>query len=251
MTLPLKQGRTFIIAEAGTNHADLNTEKRFAKALEYVETAANCGADAVKFQWFWTGIDNYIPLQKDMFCWLDGDEARAPTWRASVMDIEAWLRVKEYTEACGLAFLASAFQTSTVEWLVSLKLAATKVASRAAKNFPYDAPGLPEPIIVSEGMQPFILPQPFERFIILQCESKYPSTLRYDRGRVHYHTDGFSDHSGKPFLGIEAISDGCPMLEVHYMIDRLDAGPNLPACLSVQELKLLCQARDYYANRRA
>jgi sialic acid synthase SpsE len=62
---------------------------------------------------------------------------------------------------------------------------------------------------------------------------------------------GFSDHSGKPFLGIDAISRGCKLLEVHFKVDGIDAGLDLPACLTVDELRLVCEARDYYAERRA
>ena len=41
--------RSFIIAEAGVNH---NGDE--ALALQLVETAAECGADAVKFQTFYS-----------------------------------------------------------------------------------------------------------------------------------------------------------------------------------------------------
>lgn len=33
--------------------------------------------------------------------------------------------------------------------------------------------------------------------------------------------------------------------------DPVDAGPDLPACLTLDELKLVCEARDYYAERKA
>ena len=44
--------RCFIIAEAGTNHADSVLEERKDKALHYVERAKEFGADAVEFQIF-------------------------------------------------------------------------------------------------------------------------------------------------------------------------------------------------------
>lgn len=234
--------RAFIVAEAATGHSDIDPAKRFGKAMRLVEAAAKAGADAVKFQWFWTGIDNYVDLQGNMFCWIDGDEARAPRWRASVLSPEEWRQIKEFAEACGLVFLASTFQFATVSWLSDLDVAASKVASRAAKNFPYLT--APRPYLISTGMElPDAIPFP-DSAILLQCEASYPSTTRW-RGK---HA-GFSDHSGRPFLGIDAISRGCKLLEVHFKIDDISAGPDLPACLTLDELRLVCEARDYYAER--
>lgn len=253
MSLDLKPGRTFVIAEAGTGHAAHDPAKRFENAKVLCWYAAQAGADAIKFQWF-TGSGPLLPildhgaLQEDMFCRIMGDSARAPRWEASILGFNEWLQIKEYAEACGLVFLASAFQNRTVSWLISMQLAATKVASRAAKDFPYTTPLLPRPLLVSDGMLPFTIPMgqmglEIGDCHILQCEAKYPSTTAW-KG-----TGGFSDHSGLPFLGIDAISRGCPILEVHFMVKELDAGPDLPACLTVEDLKLICDARDYYHDR--
>jgi len=238
------RGRCFVIAEAGTAHADPGPDERFRKALSYVEAAKSAGADAVKFQMF------AMPVREDMFCWIDGDEARLPRWVASQLPLAQWCQVKEFAEANGLVFLASAFQNETVKWLVDLKVEATKVASRAAKDFPYDE--APKPWLVSTGMglpegRAFWEPEAY----LFQCEAKYPSTSEWLKGEAPIEFPGFSDHSGKPFLGIDAISRGCKLLEVHYRIEDVDAGPDLPACLTWDELKLVCEARDYHARRKA
>lgn len=258
MSLNLKDGRAFIVAEAGTAHADPEPARRFRKALDLVSAAANAGADAVKFQWFAGSMpeeDQHNPdIFSDMFCWLPGDEQRQMRWQASIMGPGHWVQIKEYADACGLIFLASAFQTRTARLLINLDLAATKVASRAAKTFPYDMEGLPRPFLISGGMglpPEEVWPKTAE-IGWMQCEAKYPSTEGWDE-QGHWAPwpgrHGFSDHSGAPFLGIDAISRGCKLLEVHFMVDPIDAGPDLPACLTVDELKLICEARDYYANR--
>ena len=46
---------------------------------------------------------------------------------------------------------------------------------------------------------------------------------------------------------IETVDDRITRLK----LDDISAGPDLPACLTVDELKLVCQAREYYAERRA
>jgi len=233
--------RAFVIAEAGTAHAAPNPQDRLPKALRYVEAVAKAGADAVKFQWFWAkGSGVLDDLKEDMFCWIDGDERRGRRWLASEMWPGDWMQVKEFAEAYGLIFLASAFQHSTVAWLSDLDVVATKVASRAAVSFPYDR--APAPFLISTGMHDV---EPMGGYL-LECEARYPSTNAW-RG----DHPGFSDHSGKPFLAIDAISRGCKLIEVHYRIDRIDAGPDLPATLSLDQLATVCEARDYWAGRKA
>lgn len=242
--LTLPTDRCFVIAEAGTNHAHANYDDRFKDAMTYVLRAKEAKADAIKFQWF------NDAKECDFFCPLPGDEQRWPRWRDSVLHPDDWIQVKRFAEACGLVFLASTFQHTTVAWLNELGVVATKVASRAAMGFPYGMS--PEPYLISLGMEvPKILP--FE-IVYLQCEAKYPSTRiwnDYDDGEGRATHEGFSDHSGTPWRAIDAISRGCRIVEVHYHLDERDAGPDLPASLTLDELKLVCEARDAFADLRS
>jgi sialic acid synthase SpsE len=217
----------FVIAEAGTCHAG-----RLDKAMRYVHAAKEAGADCVKFQMF---------DDTKLFCPYPGDEQRQARWHASALTLGEWQQVKEFTEACGMMFLASVFQLTTVMMLRSLGVKATKVASRAAKNFPYDK--APAPFLVSDGM---FKPHRFNHR--LECESVYPSTMCWSGNNKNV---GFSDHSGTPWRAIDAISRGCKLVEVHFCIDPLDAGPDLPASLNPDELKLVCEARDAFAELRS
>lgn len=222
-----------IIAEAGTCHADPDPSRRLAKALRYVRAAAGARADFVKFQMF------ADPIRDDMFCWIEGDEAREPRWRESCMPLEGWRAVQDACAELGVGFLASVFQYTTIHWMQALGASAIKVASRAAKGFPYDqAPGT---LLVSQGMYPC----PAERpdIVLFECESNYPSTLRWAGNQP-----GFSDHSGTPWRAIEAIARGCEWVEVHFYDRPEDAGPDLPASLDRAGLALVCQARDAFAE---
>lgn len=227
--------RCFVVAEAGTCHACPSSDERFERAMRYVAAAHDVGADCVKFQMF------NDPIRDDMFCWIDGDEERAPRWLDSVMSLERWMRVKLHAEQCGIMFLASVFQHSTVGWLRELKVEVTKVASRAAMGFPYgDAPA---PFLISTGM---CIPRPTGLAdIYLQCEANYPSTAKW-RGELL----GFSDHSGTPWRAIDAIARGCKLIEVHFYIREQEAGPDLPASLTVRQLALVCEARDAFAEMK-
>ena len=230
----LSRDRCFIIAEAGTAH--MGSVKR-AYVLAY--EAHKAGADSVKFQWFTPNVS-----KDTMFCWMEGDKKRVKRWRQSAMDLYKWRDVKRYCDKLGIILLASCFEHETVKWLKELDIQATKVASRAVMNFPYDK--APEPFLISTGMlRPgMIMRSPQIEPVFLQCESNYPSTTPWD-GK---HT-GFSDHSGEPFLAIYAIAHGLKLLEVHFKVDGIDAGPDDPACLDTGALEIVCQARDCYAEK--
>jgi N-acetylneuraminate synthase len=220
--------RPFIIAEAGTCHAG-----SLERAKRYADLACYAGADAIKFQIFAPQV------RGDMFCWIEGDESREDRWTDSALTLDEWGHAKNYAEKIGLVFLASAFQNRTVNWLNRLKVEATKVASRAAKDFPYG--WAPEPYLISDGMYE---PDIVDGRIYLQCEANYPSTEWWHGKRF-----GFSDHSGAPWRAIEAISRGCKLVEVHFYDDPADAGPDFPASLTVDQLKMVCDARDAFAGR--
>jgi sialic acid synthase SpsE len=236
MALNFIEGKCFVIAEAGTCHAGPE-KQRLGKAKSLVESAARMGADAVKFQWF-----SPSPGPQSMFRWIEGDDMRAQRWAASYMDMEKWREVRDLALGHGIVLLASTFETLTSEWLWGLDIPATKVASRVAQSFPYHRVDLPKPFLISDGMGlPAAIPP---QSILLQCEANYPSTAKWVRA------DGFSDHSGEIFLGIDAIARGCPLLEVHIYNGWPDeAGPDKPASISQFDLGTICDARDYYYER--
>lgn len=221
--------KCFVIGEAGTCHAHHDPLERFQLAMDYVNAAALLGADAIKFQMF---LD---PNPETMFCWIDGDEKRSHRWNESAMRLNEWERVKIEADSRGIMFLASSFEYETVLWQTKLNVQATKVASRAAAYLDKfkDAP---MPLLVSDGMTSVALA---EDRIILQCEANYPSTARW-RGEY----PGFSDHSGNPWRAIDAIARGCKLLEIHFYINQDHAGPDLPASLTLDQLKMVCEARD-------
>ena len=226
MSLDLSaRDRAFIIAECGTCHADPVVSNRLLKAKQYVDAAAMAGADSCKFQMF----DN-----TDLFCPYEGDEQRKPRWLDSWMNFGEWCQVKEFSEACGVVFLVSVFQNSMVEQLNRLGVEATKVASRAAEKFPYGS--APPPYLISTGMTWLT---DLHNAIYLECESNYPSTKQWSA-----NLEGFSDHSGTPKRAIAALKRGCKLIEVHFYIDRIDAGPDLPASLNLDQLKLVCKSRS-------
>ena len=88
-------------------------------------------------------------------------------------------------------------------------------------------------------------------FALMQCTSAYPTPLDavglnvIDELRREFACPvGLSDHSGSIFPGMAALARGANLLEVHVTFHRRMFGPDVPASVTFEELKLLCQMRD-------
>ena len=221
---------TYIIAEAGTGHYDPDPAERYRKAVRLVQAAKDAGADAVKFQAF---------FDEPLFCFFEGDEKRWERWRQTFLTEDKWL---DLYGQIGIDVILSVFSNRGIELLKKMKPRYVKVASRAAKTFPYDE--LEGPFLISTGMgSPN--PAPRARYW-LQCDAAYPCRMR----QWHRIYDGLSDHSGTVWPGLDAIYRGAEFLEVHFTIPGTDPGPDAPVCLNTDQLKLLTGARDAVATMR-
>jgi N-acetylneuraminate synthase len=222
----------YIIAEAGTGH-----KGTFIWACDFVDAAAEAGADAIKFQIF-------VP-DEPLFCPVEGDDKRIPRWNETALPLRDWRLVKARAEENNIDFLASVFQPTGIEWLKKLQPKYYKVASRAAKTYPYYR--VPGPFLISDG---FGIPRGDEVLIcnapttFLQCMAKYPTPLSEARWRRH---EGLSDHSGTPWPAIDAIARGAEFIEVHFGDKE---GPDGPVNLSQDELGLICKFRDAVGEMR-
>jgi N-acetylneuraminate synthase len=226
---------TYIIAEAGTGHCDLNVIAREGRARKFIKEAAKAGADAVKFQMF--------VADEPLFCPLPGDDERMERWNGTELNIHDWRRLKLIAEREGIDLLWSVFQPTCVEWLKELKPKYIKVASRSVLRFPYDA--LPGPFLVS-GFAIFPTYHPVQNFHHLKCCAEYPAPL--DKCGFDARYAGLSDHSGTIWPGLDAIAHGAKFLEVHFKIPSADMGNDRRVCLSTDQLRLLCEARDAFAK---
>lgn len=230
----------YVIAEAGTGHKGVPT-----MAVRLATIAKCAGSDAVKFQMF-------VP-DEPLFCPLEGDEKRIPRWNETAISLDSWKWVKDQCDDIGIDFLASVFQPTGIEWLKELQPKYYKVASRAAKTYPYE--DVPGPFLISNGMGlPDRLPR---KSLVLHCVSEYPTPLNKARWRSragrarttphYYKRVGLSDHSGTPWPAIDAIARGAKFIEVHFGDKE---GPDGPVNLTTDELKLICEFRDAVTEMR-
>ncbi|RZJ89765.1 MAG: N-acetylneuraminate synthase [Brevundimonas sp.] len=140
-----------IIAEAGVNH-----DGREDRALALVEAAARAGADVVKFQTF--DPDEIAAASAPTA----GYQARAgqgadqrAMLRTLALPREAFRRIRNHADACGIAFLSTPFDIGSARFLVDdLGMARVKLGSGELTNLPYllKVARLGRPLILSTGM---------------------------------------------------------------------------------------------------
>jgi N,N'-diacetyllegionaminate synthase len=209
---------TYVIAEIGSNHGG-----SFDRAVQLIQSAADAGADAAKFQLF--RADELYPGQRT---------------QGSVED--AWLpELKDVCHEAGVEFLCSVFSRETLDAYLAVEPAAVKIASPEATDADLiaaaAATGLP--LLVSTGamtwQQTDLLAAQVaqaESAVLLHCVSAYPAprhelnlaVISEMRHRYAYPV-GFSDHTlsveGVPVV---AVAAGACVIEKHFTYSRLAIG---------------------------
>jgi N-acetylneuraminate synthase len=93
---------------------------------------------------------------------------------------------------------------------------------------------------------------------VLQCTTAYPcpperiglNMLPVFRDRYNCFV-GLSDHSGTIYPGIAAAAIGCDVLEVHVTMSRGMFGPDVPASVTIEELRQLVDGVRFVERMRA
>lgn len=252
--------KTFIIAEAGVNH---NGSERLA--MQMVQVAADCGADAIKFQTF--SADRLVRRgaakaayqaaatgagdQHDMLKSLEMSDA---LHRALVAECE---RV-------GIEFMSTPFDAEAAAFLIDLGMKRIKVASGEITNHPFleflAQHGLP--IILSTGMadlaeisaavaiieagQSAVPVFAADPLTILHCTSNYPAQFTDVNLRAMQTIAdetglpvGYSDHTLGVAVATAAVGLGARVIEKHFTLDKDAPGPDHKASLTPDELRTM------------
>lgn len=127
-------GPVFVIAEAGVNHnGDLQ------RALELIDAAAECGADAVKFQTF---IPEQLAAPEAARAdyqarQLGGEQSQLEMLRGLALSFDDHFRLQERCTEREIEFLSSPFDTRSADFLLGeLKLSRIKLGSGELTNGP-------------------------------------------------------------------------------------------------------------------
>ena len=230
---------TLVIAEIGVNH-----DGSVARALELVEVAARCRADAVKLQIFradslMSGSSSFAAYQIKQ-C---EDADPAAMLRKYELTAEELEQVVEAIRDRGMLPLATPFSISDVAILAEMNLPAVKIASPDLVNRPLllHAAQLQKPLLISTGaatMDEVEQAVGWLRywgapFALLHCISSYPTPNHEANlcwiGELAARFDvpiGYSDHTTEILSGALAAAAGACIVEKHLTYDRDAQGPD-------------------------
>ena len=251
--------KTLIIAEAGVNH---NGDLKMAKQL--IDTAAEAGADLVKFQSFKASSlvtrlaekadyqnqnTNNKESQYEMLCQLE-------------LSTEMHDELISYCAIRDIGFFSTGFDIESIDLLMSLGQDCIKIPSGEITNLPYlrHIGGLGKTVIFSTGMATLgeiedaieVLEQAGtlrSKITVLHCTTEYPTPMAEVNlsAMQNIHSAfgvsvGYSDHTSGIEVAIAAVALGASVIEKHFTLDRNLPGPDHKASLEPKELKAMVAA---------
>jgi len=217
--------KPYIIAEVGFNH-----EGNMDVARDMIQSAAEAGADAVKFQTF-QAVDLALPS--------------APHFeliKPAEMTFEDLIKLKSWSDEASIDFMSTPFSPQALLWLVEVGVSTIKIASMDCVNqhLLAAAAGTGKRLILSTGMATleeirqtlgFLDEQGSGEVVLLHCISNYPAKagelnmaslnlLKRTFGRPV----GYSDHHHSPQACLVAAVLGAEVIETHFTLfpDRED-----------------------------
>lgn len=230
---------TFVIAEIGVNH-----DGSLARALELVQIAADCGADAVKLQIFRASellheSAQFAEYQKNCIA----ADHPLEMLRRYELETDQIAQVVTGARECGLIPLATPFSPGDLDLVESLDLPAIKIASPDLVNRPLlaRAAQLQRPLLISTGAATMDevkrsahwLAEWDVDYAFLHCVSSYPTPSEDANlcwiGELAANCDvpiGYSDHTIELDCGALAVCAGATIIERHLTYDRSAAGPD-------------------------
>jgi N-acetylneuraminate synthase len=264
VTAPLLggEGRCFVIGEVAMAH-----DGSLGLAHAYIDAIAAAGADAVKFQTHIAAAES-TPAEPFRVPFSRQDATRYDYWVRTAFSADQWRRLSEYCAARNVTFLSTPFSLDAVELLDALGVPAWKVGSGEIGNAQLldRMAATRKPVILSSGMSPLTeIDAAVERVrragaevAVMQCTTAYPcppervglNMIAALRARYRCPV-GLSDHSGTIYGGLAAATLGIELLEVHVTMSRAMFGPDVPASLTIEELRQLVDGVRFIERMRA
>ena len=250
----------YIIAELSANH-----NGSLERALQTIEEAHRCGADAVKIQTY-TADTMTIDCDRDDFMisgglW-DGYELYdLYKWAHTPYD---WHKVMfEHARKLGVSIFSSPFDETAIELLEKLETPAYKIASCENTDHPLieQVAQTGKPIIISTGMATedeiaetvdVARSAGCKDLVLLHCVSSYPTPIHEaniaqvaELAKKFNVLSGLSDHTLGTSVSVSAVALGACMIEKHFTLSREDKGPDSEFSIEPDELSKLCNdAKD-------
>lgn len=246
---PIASGQPcFVIAEGGVNH---NGDVGLAHQL--IDIAADCGADAVKFQIFVpealvSTMASPAPYQRDR-----GAASQREMLNALVLPRSAWPELARHAADRKLVFTSTAFDAASLDLLLDLGVQVLKLPSGELDNHRYIAMAASQglPLIISTGLgtldevaSAVHAARAAPSIALLHCVTAYPAPVESSNLRVipslrqRFNVPvGWSDHTPGHLTAVAAVALGASILEKHVTTNRALPGPDHAASSDPAEFK--------------
>lgn len=219
----------YIIAEVGSVH-----DGSFGNAKKLIELAAECGADAIKFQ---THIAVAETLRDAPMPPYFKGEPRFEYFDRTGFRLEQWRALAEHATASGIELLSSPFSIEAVELLEEVGVSRYKIPSGEVSNIPLleAVARTGKPVLLSSGMSNWreldaaveTIRRRHDRLTVLQCTSAYPcpnervglNVIGEMRARWGLPV-GYSDHTLDNHAAFAAVTLGASAVEKHLTFSR-------------------------------
>ncbi len=253
----------YIIAELSANH-----NGSIERALETIDAAKKCGADAVKLQ-------TYTPDTMTIDCDKSDFLIKGGLWDGyKLYDLYKWAQTPfewhqamfDHARKIGITVFSTPFDETAVDLLTSLQAPAFKIASFELIDTPLlkRIAQTGKPIIMSTGMASeaeideavsTLRQEGCIDLILLHCISSYPAPMNQanlrqiaELSRRFQVATGLSDHTLGTTASVAAVTLGACLIEKHFTLSRNDKGPDSEFSLEPHELTRLCtDARDAWS----
>lgn len=239
-----------IVAEVGLMH-----DGKIEEAHRLIDTAQQCGADAVKFQ---THIAEAETLKNAPAPAYFQSESRFDYFKRTAFTKAQWQDVKDACAKKKILFLSSAFSNEAVDLLNAVGVSMFKVPSGEVTNLPYleRIAKTGKPVLLSSGMSNWAeldeavatIRKYNSKLTLFQCTSKYPCPYEHvglnviAEMRDRYKAPvGLSDHTLTNFASYAAVALGATVIEKHLVISRSAYGSDAKHSLEPVEFKAMVE----------
>jgi len=248
----------YVVAELSANH-----NQSFDQAMRIIHAAKSAGADAIKLQ---TYTPDTMTIRSDRECFRIGGGTLWDGQTLYELYAEAYTpwewqpKLRQTADDLGLDFFSSPFDSTALDFLETIGVAAYKVASFEIVDIPLikKMAGTAKPLIISSGMATVEEIQEAvaaarnagaTEIALLKCTSAYPAppeemNLRTIPELAHIFgvPVGLSDHTLGIAVPVAAVALGACIIEKHITLSRSDKGPDSAFSLEPDEFKAMVKA---------
>jgi pseudaminic acid synthase len=251
-----KNYKPFIIAEMSGNH-----NQSIERACKIIETAAACGAQALKLQTYTADTltinhtGGLFDITDETSLWKNRN--LYDLYREAYTPWEWHEQLYKCAEKNDIVCFSTPFDDTAVDFLESLNSPVHKIASFENNHFPLlkKVARTGKPVIMSTGASDLtnlseavdvLKTNGCKDLVLLKCTSNYPASPKNSNIATIPHLQqlygcevGLSDHTMGIGVPCAAVTLGATVIEKHFCLNRAEGGVDSAFSLEPNELKAL------------